>query len=31
MVTANTLGKETNIVFTENLRKDQVLIYELAQ
>lgn len=31
MVTANTLGKETNVVFTENLRKDQVLIYELAQ
>ena len=31
IVSANTLGKETNVVFTENLRKDQVLIYELAQ
>lgn len=31
LVTANTLGKETNADFSENLRKDQVLIYELAQ
>lgn len=31
LVTTNTLGKETNADFSENLRKDQVLIYELAQ
>lgn len=31
MVTSNALGKESNVRFTENLRKDQVLIYELAQ
>lgn len=31
LVTSDALEKDTNAVFLENLRKDQVLIYELAQ
>lgn len=31
LVTANALERETNARFKENLRKDQVLIYEFSQ